>query len=85
MTHADFCSNTHQFIQFPSLLLVLCRNLLYRRSSLLSKSHAREAGRMPAESGGVCREPDRSVSYIIVIYVNNKKRTSHIVEVDSSM
>ena len=34
---------THQFIQFPSLLLVLCRNLLYRRSSLLTKPHAGEA------------------------------------------
>ena len=43
MTHADFCSNTHQFIQFPSLLLVLCRNLLYRRSSLLTKPHAGES------------------------------------------
>ena len=49
---------THQFIQFPSLLLVICRNLLYRRSSLLTKPHAGEAGRMPAESGGVCREHD---------------------------
>ena len=33
----------HNVIQFPSLLLMLCRNLLYRRSSLLTKPHAGEA------------------------------------------